>query len=115
MSISHAIERTTRRLGDAKAVGQKLDCSWRTVLRLADAGKIPQGYKLGALRRWDMAEIEAFIAGGCKPPIPTARGCDHDPHPSIKTQGGRVEPARKRRSALILRGRLPRSSPKRQQ
>jgi len=61
-------ERPTRRLGDAKAVSQVLGCSWRTVYRLADAGKIPSGHKLGALRRWDLSEIEAFIAGGCKPP-----------------------------------------------
>jgi predicted DNA-binding transcriptional regulator AlpA len=68
MSLGQAIERATRRLGDAKAVGQGLDLSWRTVYRLADAGKIPPGYKLGASRRWDLSEIEDFIAGGCKPP-----------------------------------------------
>jgi excisionase family DNA binding protein len=55
-------------------VGHVLGCSWRTVLRLADRGKIPQGYKLGALRRWDLAEIEAFIANGCKPLKPAAKG-----------------------------------------
>jgi predicted DNA-binding transcriptional regulator AlpA len=63
----------TRRLADSKAVGRALGCSWRTVYRLADSGKIPPGCKLGALRRWDMAEIEAFIAGGCKPPKPLAK------------------------------------------
>ena len=67
MSIAQAIPQGTRRLGNAKAVGRVLDLSWRTVYRLADAGKIPAGFKLGACRRWDMAEIEAFIAGGCKP------------------------------------------------
>jgi predicted DNA-binding transcriptional regulator AlpA len=51
-----------------------LGCSWRTVIRLADAGRIPPGYKLSALRRWDMAEIEAFIASGCKPPKATSKG-----------------------------------------
>jgi predicted DNA-binding transcriptional regulator AlpA len=61
-------ERPTRRLGDVKAVSELLGYSWRTVLRHADRGLIPAGVKLGALRRWDMAEIEAFIAGGCKPP-----------------------------------------------
>jgi len=68
MSLVQTIEGTTRRLGDAKAVGRLLSLSWRTVYRLADAGKIPHGFKLGALRRWDLSEIEAFIAGGCKPP-----------------------------------------------
>lgn len=65
-----ALAETSRRLGDAKAVGRVLQCSWRTVLRLADAGKIPWGMKLGSLRRWDLTELEAFIEGGCKPPKP---------------------------------------------
>jgi predicted DNA-binding transcriptional regulator AlpA len=74
MSLFQAIGQPTRRLGNAKAVGQVLDLSWRTVYRLADAGKIPSGFKLGASRRWDLAEIEAFIASGCKPPKATAKG-----------------------------------------
>jgi len=44
------------------------------MIRLADSGKIPPGYKLSALRRWDMAEIEAFIASGCKPPKVASKG-----------------------------------------
>jgi excisionase family DNA binding protein len=68
MSLAQATPEGTRRLGDAKAVGRVLDISWRTVYRLADAGKIPAGYKLGASRRWDMSEIDNFIAGGCKAP-----------------------------------------------
>jgi predicted DNA-binding transcriptional regulator AlpA len=59
-----------RRLIDAKEVGRILGCSWRHVMRMADLGAIPWGYKLGALRRWDQAEIEAFIAGGCRPGSP---------------------------------------------
>jgi predicted DNA-binding transcriptional regulator AlpA len=51
-----------------------LDLSWRTVYRLADRGLIPRGYKLGASRRWDLAEIETFIAGGCRPPNSTSKG-----------------------------------------
>jgi predicted DNA-binding transcriptional regulator AlpA len=75
MSTLIQTDQTKRRLGDCKAVGQVLGCSWRTVLRLADAGKIPPGFKLGnALRRWDMAEIEAFIANGCRPPKATSKG-----------------------------------------
>jgi excisionase family DNA binding protein len=62
-----------RRLVDAREAGQILGCSWRTVLRHADSGRIPSGVKLGALRRWDAAELDAFIAGGCKP-IETKRG-----------------------------------------
>jgi predicted DNA-binding transcriptional regulator AlpA len=74
MSLSQAIEQPARRLGDAKAVGRVLDLSWRTVYRLADAGKIPPGFKLGASRRWDLAQIEEFIRDGCKPPKTAARG-----------------------------------------
>jgi excisionase family DNA binding protein len=62
-----------RCLIDCREVGRRLGCSWRTVLRLADRGAIPAGHKLGALRKWDAAEIDAFIAGGCKAPK-TARG-----------------------------------------
>lgn len=57
----------TRRLLDAKQVAARLGCSWRTVLRLADSGKMPIGLKIGALRRWDAAALEAWIDGGCKP------------------------------------------------
>jgi predicted DNA-binding transcriptional regulator AlpA len=57
----------TRRLIDAKEVGQLLGCSWRHVLRLADKGALPWGCKLGALRRWDLSEIQNFIADGCRP------------------------------------------------
>ena len=57
----------SRRLIDAKEVGRLLGCSWRHVLRLADKGALPWGCKLGALRRWDVSEIETFIANGCKP------------------------------------------------
>jgi predicted DNA-binding transcriptional regulator AlpA len=67
MTSVSAAEIPAQRLVDSKSVGRVLGCSWRTVLRLADAGKIPPGYKLGALRRWDMTEIETFIDGGCKP------------------------------------------------
>ncbi len=56
-----------RRLGDAKHVGSRLSCSWRHVLRMADRGLMPWGLKLGALRRWDMDELEMWIKNGCKP------------------------------------------------
>jgi predicted DNA-binding transcriptional regulator AlpA len=58
---------STRRLINAREVGRMLGCSWRHVLRLADQGVLPWGCKLGALRRWDSTEIDAFIASGCKP------------------------------------------------
>jgi predicted DNA-binding transcriptional regulator AlpA len=64
--ISHVIE-PIRRLVDAQEMGRLLGCSPRTALRLADAGRIPWGVKLGGLRRWDSQEIQEFIAAGCKP------------------------------------------------
>jgi excisionase family DNA binding protein len=63
----------SRRLIDAKEAGRLLGCSWRTIYRLADKGAIPPGYKIGALRRWDAAEIDKFIAAGCPAPR-SARG-----------------------------------------
>ena len=45
----------------------KLGCDLRTVYRWADDGKMPWGSKCGGLRRWWEREIDAWIAGGCKP------------------------------------------------
>jgi excisionase family DNA binding protein len=59
-------EPPVRRLIGVNEVARMLACSWRTVLRLADAGKIPWGVKVGSLRRWDIKQIEDFIADGCK-------------------------------------------------
>jgi excisionase family DNA binding protein len=69
--VSHAVAAaagsSTPRFLDAKEVGARLGCSWRHVLRLADRGAMPRGVKLGALRRWDADQLEAWIASGCKP------------------------------------------------
>jgi excisionase family DNA binding protein len=54
-----------RRLIDGREVGRLLGCSARHVMRMADEGLLPWGVKLGRLRRWDLSEIEAFIAAGC--------------------------------------------------
>jgi predicted DNA-binding transcriptional regulator AlpA len=67
LTVAPAAAASTRRLLDAKAVGERLGCSWRTVFRLADRGAMPPGLKLGALRRWDAEQLENWIAGGCKP------------------------------------------------
>jgi excisionase family DNA binding protein len=66
MTTAQTVE-PTRRLIDAREAGRMLGCSWRTVYRLADRGAIPQGVKLGALRRWDATEIDRHIAAGCPP------------------------------------------------
>ena len=68
MTISQTEEPSRRRLIDAKEAGRMLGCSWRSVYRYADRGMIPAGSKLGGLRRWDAAELERFIADGCRPP-----------------------------------------------
>ena len=54
-----------RCLIDVKVVARKYDADERSILRWADAGRIPFGIKLGSLRRWDIAEIDAHIANGC--------------------------------------------------
>jgi predicted DNA-binding transcriptional regulator AlpA len=65
--LAAATAQTSHQLIDAKGVGRMLGCSWRHVLRLADEGVLPWGVKLGRLRRWDLTEIEQFIASGCRP------------------------------------------------
>jgi excisionase family DNA binding protein len=52
---------------DVRAVARLLGCSPRHVYRLADAGKMPPPLKLGALVRWRRQDLDAWLAGGCKP------------------------------------------------
>ena len=59
------LEAPGRRLVDGPAAAAKAGCSYRHWLRLADAGKAPHGIKLGALRRWDLDELDHWIADGC--------------------------------------------------
>lgn len=49
-------------------------CSTRHVRRLSDSGMMPAPMKLGALIRFRRADIEAWIAGGCKPVRAVAKG-----------------------------------------
>lgn len=61
-------ERMTREpslLIDVNDLAAMLQCSPRHVWRMADAGKMPRPYKIGALCRWDRAAIESWIADGC--------------------------------------------------
>lgn len=48
-----------------KHLSEMLDCSARTVYRLADAGRMPAPVKLGALVRWSTECIEQWIQSGC--------------------------------------------------
>ena len=56
-----------RMLIDVQTVAAKYEADERSIFRWADAGIIPWGVKLGSLRRWDIAEIDAHIANGCRP------------------------------------------------
>lgn len=62
-----------RMLIDVRTVAAKYGADERSIFRWADAGKIPFGIKLGSLRRWDLAEIDAHIANGAKPVRHVAR------------------------------------------
>jgi excisionase family DNA binding protein len=53
------------RLLDVSDVARVLNCSKQHVRRLADAGRMPRPVKLGALIRWNRAEIETWLAAGC--------------------------------------------------
>ncbi len=50
---------------DVQQVGKLLNCSPRTVYRLADAGRMPAPVRLGTLIRWSRAAVEAWISAGC--------------------------------------------------
>ena len=59
---------------DVRAVGALLGCSSRHVYRLSDGGRMPAPVRLGALVRWRRQDLDAWLAGGCRPIRPTARG-----------------------------------------
>jgi len=52
---------------DVRAVAKLLDCSERHIYRLRDAGRMPPPVRLGALVRWRRHDIDAWLAGGCRP------------------------------------------------
>lgn len=54
-----------KRLINKHGVAAKYDADPRSILRWADAGLIPRGFKLGSLRKWDADEIDHHIAAGC--------------------------------------------------
>lgn len=56
---------TGRRLLDVREVARLYGADERSIFRWADAGIIPPGTKISALRRWDSLEIEKHIAAGC--------------------------------------------------
>jgi len=46
-------------------VAELLDCSQRTVYRLADCGRLPRPRKVGRLVRWSVGEIRDWVENGC--------------------------------------------------
>jgi excisionase family DNA binding protein len=55
-------------------VAALLNCSSRTVRRLADTGTLPVPMRLNSLLRWRRSDIEDFIAGGCGSCRPSREG-----------------------------------------
>jgi predicted DNA-binding transcriptional regulator AlpA len=56
------------RLLDVRMVAERLSISARAFWRLVKSGQAPAGCLVGRLRRWRAAEIDGFIASGCKLP-----------------------------------------------
>jgi excisionase family DNA binding protein len=48
-----------------KQVATRINCSERTVYRLADSGEMPRPLKIGWLVRWRVSDIEKWIEAGC--------------------------------------------------
>jgi excisionase family DNA binding protein len=59
---------------DVRAVAALLDCSPRHVYRLSDSGKMPPSVRLGSLVRWRRADLDSWLAGGCRPYRAAGRG-----------------------------------------
>lgn len=53
------------RMLTVQEVATVLNCSARTVYRLADSGRMPPPFRLGGLVRWSPAVFEAWISHGC--------------------------------------------------
>lgn len=50
---------------NSREVADLIGASPRTVVRLADAGRMPRPIKVGALTRWRRSELDSWIARGC--------------------------------------------------
>ena len=64
-ALQNSVKLCGRRLGDVKTVAAKLCCSCRHVYRLAHSNQIPRPLRLGSLVRWDVDELDGWIAAGC--------------------------------------------------
>ncbi|QVL33221.1 helix-turn-helix domain-containing protein [Telmatocola sphagniphila] len=68
------VPKSTGELVTVNDIAALLGCTWRTVYRMADEGKIPFGLKIGGLRRWHLGEFKEWIAAGAKPVRSRKRG-----------------------------------------
>ena len=47
----------------ANEIARILNLSRQTVYHMRRRGALPQGRKIGGVRRWSMAELQAFLKG----------------------------------------------------
>lgn len=59
------VQEPVQLLLNVEQVAEMLNCSTRTVRRLAETGKMPRSLKLGALLRWKRVAIQEWIEAGC--------------------------------------------------
>jgi excisionase family DNA binding protein len=64
--MNDAIPTEAPALLDVNAIAALLNCSARHVRRLSEAGRAPAPVRVGSLVRWRRAEVEQWIAGGCR-------------------------------------------------
>ncbi len=50
---------------DDRAVARMLDCSWRHIYRMADAGRLPRPIRFGSLVRWRKCDLDQWLSEGC--------------------------------------------------
>lgn len=55
----------TSRLTDSRGVAGMLSCSERHVRNLDHTGQMPRPVRIGILKKWAVAELDAWIAAGC--------------------------------------------------
>ena len=48
----------------ASQLGRMLNLSRGTVYTMRRNGDLPEGVKIGGVRRWSMAELQRFLTGG---------------------------------------------------
>jgi predicted DNA-binding transcriptional regulator AlpA len=58
---------------NAEEVAQQFGCTPRHLTNLVARGKAPAPVKLGRLTKWIKADLDAWVADGCKPVRNTGR------------------------------------------